>query len=204
MVTLLDIILLIIFSLTNIKQKQMSQTKWALDASHSEIMFKVKHLMISKVTGQFHKFDATVETEGTDIATAKINFTADVNSISTNNEQRDGHLKGNDFFDIENHPQITFVSSSMQKVDDENYKLHGTLTMRGVSKEEVLDVEFGGLVVDPWGNDRVGFTITGKIDRRDYGVSFGMVSETGGILLGYDVAINAQVEFVKVAAPVAA
>jgi len=182
----------------------MSQTKWALDATHSEILFKVKHLMISKVTGQFHKFDATVETEGTDIATAKINFTADVNSISTNNEQRDGHLKGNDFFDIENHPEITFVSSSLTKVDEENYKLHGTLTMRGVSKEEVLDVEFGGLVVDPWGNDRVGFTITGKIDRRDYGVSFGMVSETGGILLGYDVAVNAQVEFVKVKEAVAA
>jgi polyisoprenoid-binding protein YceI len=180
----------------------MATTKWALDATHSEIQFKVKHLMISKVTGQFQKFDATVETEGDDLGTAKVSFTADVNSISTNNEQRDGHLKNSDFFDAENHPQITFVSSKLEKLDDEQYKLYGTLTMRGTSKDIVLDVEFGGMIQDPWGNTRVGFTVTGKINRKDYGVSFSMVSETGSVLLGEEVSIHAQVEFVKVVAAV--
>lgn len=180
----------------------MATTKWALDATHSEIQFKVKHLMISKVTGQFQKFDATVETEGDDLGTAKVSFTADVSSISTNNEQRDGHLKNSDFFDAENHPQITFVSSKLEKLDDEQYKLYGTLTMRGTSKDIVLDVEFGGMIQDPWGNTRVGFTVTGKINRKDYGVSFSMVSETGSVLLGEEVSIHAQVEFVKVVAAV--
>jgi polyisoprenoid-binding protein YceI len=176
----------------------MAIVKWALDPTHSEIQFKVKHLMISKVTGQFQKFDATVETEGDDLETAKINFTADVDSISTNNEQRDAHLKNSDFFDTDNHTHITFVSKSLEKIDDENYKLHGTLTMRGVSKDEVFNVEFGGQVQDPWGNTRVGFTLTGKVNRKDYGVSFGAVSETGGVMLGFDVEIHVQVEFVKV------
>jgi polyisoprenoid-binding protein YceI len=177
----------------------MATTKWAIDATHSEIQFKVKHLLISKVTGQFQKFDATVETEGDNLETAKVNLTADVNSISTNNEQRDAHLKNNDFFDADNHAQLTFVSDKLEKIDDEHYKLHGTLTIRGVSKQEVLNVEFGGMVQDPWGNTRVGFTVTGKINRKDYGVSFGMISETGGALLGYDVEVHAQAEFVKVA-----
>ena len=182
----------------------MATTKWALDPTHSEIQFKVKHLMISKVTGQFKKFNATVETQGDNMSTAKINFTADIDSISTNNEQRDAHLKAGDFFDIENHPQLTFVSSRLQKIDEENYKLYGTLTMKGVSKDEVLDVEFGGLVKDPWGNDRTGYTISGKINRKDYGVSFSMVSETGGLLLGEEVTLQAQVQFIKVAEAVAA
>jgi|SRR5690242_8337892 len=182
----------------------MKRTKWALDPTHSEIQFKVKHLMISKVTGQFQKFDATVETEGDDLTTAKVSFTADVNSISTNNEQRDAHLRTGDFFDAENHSQLSFVSSRLEKIDGEHYKLYGTLTMRGVSKNVALDVEFGGMIQDPWGNARVGFTVTGRINRKDYGVSFSMVSETGGVLLGEDVSIHVQTEFVKIAEPVAA
>jgi polyisoprenoid-binding protein YceI len=182
----------------------MATAKWVLDPAHSEIQFKVKHLMISKVTGQFEKFDASVETEGDDLSTAKVTFSADVNSISTNNDQRDAHLRNSDFFDAENHPQLTFVSSKLEKVDDENYKMHGVLTMRGASKDIALDVEFGGLITDPWGNARTGFTVNGKINRQDFGVSFGgMVTETGGILLSNDVAIHAQAEFVKVAEPVA-
>jgi polyisoprenoid-binding protein YceI len=182
----------------------MATTKWALDPTHSEIQFKVKHLMISKVTGHFQKFDATVETEGDNLSTAKVNFSAEVNSISTNNEQRDGHLRANDFFDAENHPQLSFAGSKLEKIDTENYKLHGILTIRGVSKNIVLDVEFGGMVQDPWGNTRLGFTITGKINRKDFGVSFSMVSESGGLLLGEEVAIHAQAEFVKVTKPVVA
>jgi len=175
----------------------LQTTKWAIDATHSEIHFKVKHLLISTVTGQFNQFNATIDTEGDDLTTAKVHFTAEINSISTNNEQRDGHLKTGDFFDVENHPQLSFEGTQLEKVDDENYKLHGTLTMRGVSKPDVFDVEYGGMVIDPWGNTRIGFSLTGKINRKDYGVSFGMVSETGGIMLGEEIKIIANAEFVK-------
>ncbi len=182
----------------------MATTKWVLDPTHSEIQFKVKHLMISKVTGQFHKFDAAVTTEGEDFTTAKIKFSAEIDSISTNNEQRDAHLKNGDFFDAENHPTLTFVSDKLEKISEDQYKLHGTLTMRGTSKQETLNVEYGGTITDPWGNTRSGFTIDGKINRMDYGVSFGMKTETGGLLLGEEVNLHAQVEFVKEAVGVPA
>lgn len=175
----------------------MSTTKWALDAAHSEIQFKVRHLMVSWASGTFQKFEADVKSDGHDFTTAKIRFTAEVDSINTNNEQRDAHLKNGDFFDAENHPQITFDGHRMEKLDAEHYKLHGTLTMRGNSRPVALNVEFGGIMQDPWGNTRTGFTITGKINRKDFGISFGGVTETGGLLLGDDVTINANVEFVK-------
>ncbi len=175
----------------------MSTTKWVLDPTHSEIQFKVKHLLISTVSGDFKKFEASAETEGDDFSTATIQFSADIDSISTNNEQRDAHLKNGDFFDAENHPKLSFVSDKLIKVDEENYDLHGQLTMRGVTKDVTLKAEFGGSTTDPWGNTRVGFELSGKIDRQDFGVSFGMVSETGGLLLGNDVKIFANAEFVK-------
>jgi polyisoprenoid-binding protein YceI len=175
----------------------MATTKWALDASHSELLFKVKHLMISTVTGHFGQFNATVETTDNDFTTANIDFTADVNSIYTNNEQRDAHLKNSDFFDADNHPQIIFKSDRLQKVADDEYKLEGILTMKGNSKPVTLEVEFGGITVDPWGNTRAGFTVTGKINRMDFGISFGAVTETGGLLLGDEVKISANVQFVK-------
>jgi polyisoprenoid-binding protein YceI len=175
----------------------MSTTKWALDPTHSELQFKVKHLMISTVTGQFNQFSGTAETEGDDFTKAKIDFTADVDSISTNNAQRDAHLKNTDFFDAPNHPQLIFQSEQLEKISDDEYKLNGTLTMRGASKKISLQVEFGGITVDPWGNTRAGFTINGKINRQDFGVSFGVVTETGSILLGDEVKITASVQFVK-------
>ncbi len=176
----------------------MATTKWALDATHSEVGFKVRHMLVSNVSGQFKQFNATVETEGDDMSTAKVHFTADLSSISTNNEQRDGHLKSTDFFDAENHPQLSFESSKLEKVDAENYKMHGTLTMRGNSKAVTLNVVFGGIVEkDPWGLTRAGFEVSGKINRKDYGINFGMVSETGGVMLGEDVHIHANAEFVK-------
>jgi polyisoprenoid-binding protein YceI len=179
----------------------MSTTKWALDPTHSELQFKVKHLMISTVTGQFNKFSGTVETKGDDFTTAKIDFAAEIDSISTNNEQRDAHLKNGDFFDATNHPQLTFKSENLEKISDDEYKLQGTLTMRGTSKKVILNVEFGGITQDPWGNTRAGFTITGKINRQDFGVSFGAVTETGGLLLGDEVKLIANVQFVKQAVP---
>lgn len=175
----------------------MTTTKWILDTTHSEIQFKVKHLMISSVTGQFNKFDGTVETDGEDFSTAKIEFNADASSISTNNEQRDNHLKAADFFDTEHHPQLQFKSKKLEKIADEAYKLDGILTMRGVSKSVTFNVQFGGQTQDPWGNTRVGFELTGKLNRKDFGISFSMVSETGGILLGDEVKIFANVQFVK-------
>ena len=175
----------------------MTTTKWALDPTHSELQFKVKHLMISTVTGQFNQFSATVETEGDDFTTSKIEFTADVDSISTNNVQRDAHLKNTDFFDTPNHPQLTFKGQKLEKVSDDEYRLQGILTLRGVSKDVQLNVEFGGIMQDPWGNTRAGFTLNGKINRQDFGVSFGGVTETGSLLLGDEVKIAANVEFVK-------
>lgn len=175
----------------------MATTKWALDPTHSELQFKVKHLMISNVTGSFTRFNSTVETENDNFITARIQFTADIDSINTNNEQRDAHLKNGDFFDADNHPQLTFTSEKLEKIDDEEFKLHGTLTMRGVSKKVTLNVEYGGITKDPWGNTRAGFTVTGKINRTDFGISFGAVSETGGLLLGDEVKVSASVQFVK-------
>lgn len=178
----------------------MSTTKWSLDPSHSEIQFKVRHLMVSYATGLFTKFSATVETSGDDFTTAKVKFTADVNSISTNNEQRDAHLKNSDFFDAETYPELSFESEKLEKVSEDEYKVYGILTIRGISNKVVLQAEYGGIITDPWGNTRTGFTITGKINRKDFGISFGMVSETGGVLLGDEVKITASTEFVKEAA----
>ncbi len=175
----------------------MTTTKLAIDPTHSEIQFKVKHLMISTVSGQFNKFTGAVETEGDDFTTAKVHFEADINSINTGNDQRDAHLRNGDFFDAENHPQLIFEGDKLEKINADNYKVHGTLTMRGTSKRIVLDAEFGGTIKDPWGNTRVGFSLSGKINRKDFGVSFGIVTDAGGVGLGEEVKITANVQFVK-------
>lgn len=175
----------------------MATTNWALEASHSEVQFKVRHMMISNVTGHFNKFDATVVTEGDDVTTANVQFSADVNSVSTNNEQRDGHLKSADFFDAGSHPQITFTGSGMEKASDDTYKMHGQLTMRGVTHPVTLNVEFGGIAKDPWGNVRAGFTVEGKLNRKDYGLAWTAITEAGGIVVGDEVKLMANVEFVK-------
>lgn len=182
---------------TNKNIQNMATTNWALEPTHSELQFKVRHMMISNVTGHFSKFNGSVTTEGADLATAKVNFSVDVDSISTNNEQRDGHLKSPDFFDMAAHPQLTFESTEMKKVDEENYKLHGNLTMRGVTKPVVLDVEYGGTINDPWGYTRAGFTIDGKVNRKDFGLAWSALTETGGLVVGDDVKIHGNVEFVK-------
>ena len=172
-------------------------TSWQIDSTHTGVEFAVKHLMISTVTGQFNKFEGSIETYGEDFATAKASFSADIDSISTNNEQRDAHLKNSDFFDAENHPQLTFETATVEKLGGEDYKIHGLLTMRGVSKKVVLDAELGGITKDPWGNTRVGFSLNGKINRKDFGVSFGLLTETGGVALGDEVKILVNAQFVK-------
>ena len=173
----------------------MATTKWVLDPTHSEILFKVKHLMITNVKGEFRSFSG--EIDGEDFSKSQVKLTIDSSSVFTNNEDRDKHLVSGDFFDVDNHKELTFVSKSLTKVDDENYKLDGTLTMKGVSKDVTLDVEFGGTNKDPWGNEKAGFSVTGKINRKDWGLNWNAALETGGVLVGEEVKIMAEVQFVK-------
>jgi polyisoprenoid-binding protein YceI len=176
----------------------MATTKWVLDPSHSEVDFKVKHMMISTVTGTFSKFEATVETEGEKFTTAKATFIIDVDSISTNNEQRDAHLKGVDFFDTNDFPQIRFVATNYENVDnDGSYEVYGDLTVRGITKNVKFDAEFGGIIKDPWGNTRAGITISGKINRKEFGLTWSGATETGSLIVSEDVKIHAGLEFIK-------
>ena len=155
--------------------------------------------MITNVTGSFGKFDTTVETTDDNFDTAKINFTADVDSITTNNEQRDGHLKSADFFEISKFPKLTFVSTKLEKVSGNDYVLYGDITFHGVTKSIKLNVEHGGVIKDPWGNTRTGFTVEGKINRKDFGLVWNAATEAGGVVLSEDVKLHASVEFVKAA-----
>jgi len=174
------------------------KTKWTIDEMHSEVHFKIKHLVISTVTGSFGKYSAEVETEGDDFETASIHFTADVNSINTGNEQRDGHLKSADFFDTANHPTLDFVSSKLEKVSENNFKLHGNLTMRGTTKSVVFNVEYGGMMKDFYGNTKAGFEVTGVIKRKEFGLSWDAVTEAGGVVVSDEIKIAANVQFAKV------
>lgn len=174
----------------------MANVKWQLDPAHSEIRFKVKHMMVSSVTGEFQKFNAQLETDGHDFSTAKVSFNADIDSITTKVDQRDNHLKSADFFDAENHPQLAFVSTKIVKKDDEDYELQGNLTIRGVSKPVTLKVENNGVVLDPWGNHRTGFEISGKISRKEFGLKYNALTEAGNVVVSDDVRIAANVEFI--------
>lgn len=175
----------------------MAAVKWILDPTHSEIQFKIRHLMITNVSGSFGKFSAEVETTEENFETAKINFSADVDSITTNNEQRDAHLKSADFFEIAKHPKLLFVSTKIERVTGEEYTLYGDISFHGITKSVKLKVEHGGLIKDPWGNTRTGFTIEGKISRKDFGLVWNAATEAGGVVVGDEVKLHASVEFVK-------
>lgn len=175
----------------------MATTTWTLDPAHSEIQFKVKHMMISTVSGAFEQFDASIETEGDDFTKAKVTFKADVNTISTKNDQRDGHLKSEDFFDAAKYPELTFESTSLEPAGDGQYTLNGNLTIKGVSKPVSLDVEHTGVIKDPYGNYRAGFEVMGKINRKDFGLTWHQLTETGGLIVSDEVRIFANAEFVK-------
>ena len=175
-------------------------TTWAFDPTHSELTFKVKHLMIANVKGEFRNFTAQLTTEGDDFNSASAQATIDVTSIDTNNTDRDGHLKSGDFFDAENHPNIQFASTSFQMFDAENGQLKGNLTIKGHTKEISLDVEFGGMSQDPWGNVKAGFSLSGKINRNDFGLSWNAALETGGVLVSEEVKLAAEIQFVKTTA----
>lgn len=163
---------------------------------HTEIGFKVKHLVISTVSGKFNQFDGKIESENEDFSDAKISFTADIDSISTGNEQRDGHLKSADFFDAANHPQLKFESTSFSKKGDD-YELQGNLTIRGTTRPITMSVEFGGVQTDMYGRTVAGFELTGKIKRLEYGLQWNAVTEAGGVVVSDEVKLVANVEVVK-------
>lgn len=172
----------------------MNTTKWVSDPTHSELQFKVKHMMITTVTGHFSNFSVEVESDSTDFSSAKIAVKGDVNSISSNNEQRDNHLKSADFFDAEKFAALEF---NADKFNATTGKVSGNLTIKGISKPVELDVEFAGTNKDPWGNEKAGFTISGKINRKDWGLNWNAALETGGMLVSEDVRIHAEVQLVK-------
>lgn len=173
----------------------MATTKWKIDPTHSEATFKVKHLMISTVTGKFNVFEGEAESQGDDFEKIKnIQFKADVQSIDTNNKDRDEHLRSEDFFAAEEHPQLIFKAESFDVNSD---KLHGELTIRDTTKPVTLDVEFGGVVEDPYGQTKAGLTVSGKINRKDFGLKWSAVTEAGSVVVSDQVKLNVDVQFIK-------
>jgi polyisoprenoid-binding protein YceI len=174
-----------------------AQTKWNADKSHSKIGFTVTHMMIAEVDGNFKDFSASLTATKDDFSDSKVEFTAQTASVNTNDEKRDEHLRSEDFFDAAKHPEITFSSVTFKKVADKKYKMVGNLTMRGVTRSVTLDVTYMGTANDPWGNTKAGFKINGKINRKDYGVSWSKALDNGGTVVSDEVMINCVVEMVK-------
>ena len=169
--------------------------KWIIDPVHSEIDFKIRHLMITNVKGSFKEFDASIYTTGNDFLTAEVDCWINAASVDTGNEDRDTHVKSADFFDVEQFPQITFKADTYEKVDgDGSFELWGGLTIKGITKKIKLDVEFGGIMKDPWGNEKAGFTINGKINRKDFDLNWNTALETGGVLISDEVKINCEIQ----------
>jgi polyisoprenoid-binding protein YceI len=172
-------------------------TTWKIDPVHSEVKFKVKHLVVSTVTGHFNQFTATAQTVNGDFSDGKFSFEADVSSIDTKNEQRDGHLKSPDFFDAAGHPKLTFTSTSIKKKSANEFEVIGDLTIRGKKKEAKLDAIYHGTVKGFGGVDVAAFEITGKINRQEFGLSWSALTEAGGVVVGDDVKFEVNAEFNK-------
>lgn len=177
---------------------------WQLDYTHSHIQFSVRHMMISKVKGEFEKFEGTVSFDEANPTNTTVNVSVDLSSINTREEKRDGHLRSADFFDVENYPTMTFVSKRVEKTGENTGKLIGDLTIRGITKEVTLNVEYAGQAKSPWGTVSAGFTAAGKINRKEFGLTWNAALETGGVLVGEDVEIAIEVELVKQAEPATA
>lgn len=170
---------------------------YKIDAAHSEIGFKVRHLVISNVSGNFTKFDATMTADKPDFTDAQVTFEADADSVTTHNEQRDAHLKSDDFFNAEQFPKLTFKSTSVEKKSNDEYILHGDLTIRDITKPVSLHVEHGGHMIDPWGQAKEGFEITGKINRKDYGLKWNALTEAGGAVVSDEVRLLINAQMIK-------
>lgn len=176
----------------------MATNKWVIDPAHSSIGFKVKHLMITNVSGTFNRFDFQVETEEEDFTTARGVFTADTATVYTGNDERDRHLRSPEFFDDHAFPKIKFVPNKYESVDnDGSYNVSGDLTIRDITKPVKLGIEFGGVVKDPWGNTRAGFTVSGKINRKEFGLNWSALTEAGGLVVGDEIRISCEIELVK-------
>ncbi len=171
-------------------------TTWNLDPTHSEVQFKVKHLVISTVTGSFNQFESQLTKAGDNWENAHVSFSVDINSIDTNNSDRDGHLKSADFFDSENHPKMTFKSTTFNQINENEYKLSGDLTIKGVTKNVEFNVTFGGEMLDPYGNHKAGFEATGEISREEFGLSWNAITEAGGVVVGDKVKLHFNVQYV--------
>jgi polyisoprenoid-binding protein YceI len=183
--------------IVQLKSKKIMTTKtWSNDPTHSEVHFKVKHLMITTVTGYFREFSARATTQENDFSGATVSFEAKTASIDTNNQQRDDHLRSADFFDSANYPEMRFVSASVEKAGDDQYKLHGNLTIKDVTSPVTLDVEFAGMMKDPWGNEKAGFSLSGKINRKDWDLTWNAALETGGVLVSDEVRLYAEIQLV--------
>lgn len=172
-------------------------TNWKFDKSHSNVRFAVSHMVISEVEGNFSDFDGSVVSTETDFSDAQIQFTIDVGSIDTDSESRDEHLLNEDFFDVTNFPTINFTSSSMEKVSENKYKLTGDLTMHGVTKEITLNAKYGGTIIDPWGNTKAGFKVTGAINRTLWNLKYNSTMDSGGLVIGEEIDIVCNIELVK-------
>ena len=169
--------------------------KWTIDPTHSEVGFKVKHMMFTNVKGLFNDYSADIDFND-DLKDANLQFEAKINSIFTNNTDRDNHLKSADFFDAEKHPTLNFKSTKIEGNGSE-YEITGDLTIKGITKPVTLNAEFSGLMTDPWGNTKVGLNLDGKINRKDFGLTYNAALETGGVLVGEDVKLNAEIQLVE-------
>ena len=175
----------------------MATTKWVLDPMHSEVQFKVKHLVISTVSGFFKSFEGQIISDGDNFENAEVGFSLDINSIDTNQTQRDEHLKGGEFFEGDKYPKITFKSTSLTKTDDEEYELKGNLTIKDVTKPVTLNAEFGGSAADFYGNTKAGFEITGKVNRKEFGLTWDGVTEAGSVVVGEDIKLLINIQLTK-------
>jgi polyisoprenoid-binding protein YceI len=182
----------------------MTTTNWNIDAAHSGIHFSIRHMVVSKVRGRFARYGGTIKLEGGDLTRAAVEATIDASSIDTGAAQRDEHLRSADFFDVERFPELRFRSTRIEKVDDEHYRVVGALTIRDVTREVAVDVEYGGRAKDPWGGERIGFVAKTALDRKDFGLGWNQVLEAGGVLVGDRVNIELEVEAVQAAAAQAA
>jgi polyisoprenoid-binding protein YceI len=174
----------------------MENTKWEIDPTHSEVHFKVKHLGIATLTGRFDKITGTAEAEE-NFDNAAFTFSSDVNSINTNDQKRDTHLKSIDFFDAEKFPKITFNSTKFKRTGDVNFELIGKLTIKEITKPTILKIKYGGIATDPWGNIKTGLKFKGTINRKDFGLTWNAAIETGGVLVSEEIKITANVELLK-------
>lgn len=172
---------------------------WQIDSSHSHINFTARHMMISKVRGSFESFSGTVNFDEENPVNTSVDIEVDLSSINTRDAQRDGHLKSPDFFDVESHPTMRFVSTRVEQIDENNGRLIGDLTIKGVTNEVALDVEYAGVAKSPWGTESAGFSATGSLNRKDWGLNWNQTLETGGVLVGDKINIEIELELVKVA-----